>query len=259
MLSHVEFLPGFFQIADEEENCASLLVGKERALLFDTLLGNTNIAEYVSGLTDKPVIVVNSHAHLDHVGGNTQFSQVYMSQVEIELSHKLLQLVEASPEERKKKLAPAMESLRCLPEMAIPLFIGDRFAIGGITLVVVDLRGHTPGSVGLLWEEEKILFSGDALMPNATLFFPESLSLREYEETLLRAEALDFTYFVTGHKQKMYPKSLLDKLKECVNLPERKKGVRFNYSIVPEYVGVAYVLEFNNPDAEGTISISLKE
>ena len=46
-----------------------LLIGKERALLFDTAYGVGNLREFVEGITDKPVTVVNSHGHFDHTGG----------------------------------------------------------------------------------------------------------------------------------------------------------------------------------------------
>jgi len=50
-------------------NCF-LVQGTERALLFDTGTGLAPVSEVVRHLTDLPLLVVVSHDHLDHRGGN---------------------------------------------------------------------------------------------------------------------------------------------------------------------------------------------
>ena len=50
-----------------------LLEGKEKALLLDTGYGAGNLRAFVEKLTDKPVIVANSHYHPDHAAGNGEF------------------------------------------------------------------------------------------------------------------------------------------------------------------------------------------
>ena len=45
---------------------------------------------------------------------------------------------------------------------------GDVVTVGGLTLDVVELRGHTPGSVALAYREPAVrvhLFTGDSLFP----------------------------------------------------------------------------------------------
>lgn len=53
-----------------------LIVGTQTALLFDTGNGIDNINDVVSQLTDKPLQVLNSHSHFDHIGGNYQFKEI---------------------------------------------------------------------------------------------------------------------------------------------------------------------------------------
>lgn len=56
-----------------------LLEGSEKALLIDTGYGAGNLRAFVEKLTDKPIIVVNTHYHPDHAAGNGEFEEVYMS------------------------------------------------------------------------------------------------------------------------------------------------------------------------------------
>ena len=47
----------------------ALIVGTERAMLIDTGLGNVDMTEQVRRVTDKPIMLVLSHAHSAHMGG----------------------------------------------------------------------------------------------------------------------------------------------------------------------------------------------
>src|SRR5271165_1537197 len=60
-----------------EEVISYLILGKDKALLFDTGMGISDIHRVVTELTKLPVIVLNSHTHNDHVGGNWQFDTIY--------------------------------------------------------------------------------------------------------------------------------------------------------------------------------------
>src|SRR5205807_9970929 len=72
--------PGVFAIYEPhqaEETIGYLIVGEQRALLFDTGMGISDVKKVVEELTKLPVIVLNSHTHDDHVGGNWEFDRVY--------------------------------------------------------------------------------------------------------------------------------------------------------------------------------------
>src|ERR1700740_3565657 len=72
--------PGIFAIYEPhqlEEVISYLILGNDKAVLFDTGMGISNIQAVVAGLTKLPVSVVNSHTHNDHVGNNWRFTDVY--------------------------------------------------------------------------------------------------------------------------------------------------------------------------------------
>ena len=67
---------GVWLIAEPGHVNSWLVEGRERAVLIDTGLGIAAIRPVVEGLTRRPVSVVNTHAHFDHVGGNNEFADV---------------------------------------------------------------------------------------------------------------------------------------------------------------------------------------
>jgi glyoxylase-like metal-dependent hydrolase (beta-lactamase superfamily II) len=93
--------------------------------------------------------------------------------------------------------------------------IGQVFDLGGRKLEVIDLKGHTPGSVGLLDREDRILYSGDGLNTHLWMQLDHSLPLRELESTILRLKAdfgCAFDHILTGHAKDLRSAELVDQL-----------------------------------------------
>ena len=61
-----------------------LVEGAERALLIDTGFGVGDLKALCERLTDKPLLVVDTHSHGDHVLGNPQFDRVYIHALDLE-------------------------------------------------------------------------------------------------------------------------------------------------------------------------------
>lgn len=261
MYNSVRFAENLYQIEDSYNNCASLIVGKRRAVLFDTLLGEGGLKEYVEEITDLPLTVINSHCHLDHIGGDCEFDRIYMNRREWDLAENIENQITLNPDSTVSSMPYCLKSLSLLRDKKILADIddGEELDLGGTTLLVVDLRGHTPGSIGLLMKEQRILLAGDAFSHQACLFFPESLPVEEYRETLKKAKALPFDRYILSHFKKAYPKKLLDRLIDCCDLPGKAKGYPYTYSIIPSYSGKMYFLEYNNPDADDIVCIIVKD
>src|SRR5215472_7928636 len=68
---------GLWIISDHGSDNIYLVVGNEKALLIDTGLGLARLSAFVRTLTTKPLIVVNTHGHPDHAGGDFEFKSVY--------------------------------------------------------------------------------------------------------------------------------------------------------------------------------------
>lgn len=267
LFTTTQLSPGILQLTGPLGFCASLILGSRRALLFDTMSGIGDLKGFVSGLTSLPLTVVNSHGHFDHAGGNYQFDEVWLSPAEYANTLVL------RDSDRRRQLIQEVEysqNLHLPEELRAPLVSGtfDRylflsdgqiFDLGGRTAQVVPLPGHTPGSVGLLLPEDGILLSGDAMTPVMCLFFPESLPLSAYKETLLKAQKLPWSHFVTGHMTRLLPKSLLNDFLASVDAVSSLKGMRYQFNLLPKYGGWLYLYKTDGPREEETLGVILRE
>ena len=80
-----EIRPGLLHIGEASGVHCTLVLGRSKALLFDTGYGICDICQYVRALTSLPLTVVNSHCHLDHSGGNHFFPEVLANPSEQEI------------------------------------------------------------------------------------------------------------------------------------------------------------------------------
>lgn len=247
-----------FQLQNTVGNCASLVVGRERALLFDTMSGLGDLRSQVEQITSLPLTVVNSHGHFDHVGGNVQFDQVYLSRVDwplMELNDYYLSEVQRN---MGRDLSTARSSFRRKDNLT-DLTEGMVFDLGGVTLEAVSLPGHTAGSMGLLLREDRILLVGDAISPEMCLFFPESLEPEDLIATIEKVMSMDIVGFVQGHFTRLFPAKVLPKLLECAKLPQSGKGMAYVNSLVRVGKGRVHILSIRDEDVGGIICIITKE
>lgn len=175
-----EICPGVRHFEEDYRVYCTLLQGRDLAILWDTGQGKLDLARYVSRQTAVPCLVMNSHGHSDHCGGNFRFPAVY-----------------AHPADWP--MIQAQAQMTGHPCQLKPLQAGMVFDLGGLTAKVVSLAGHTQGSVGLLLEREELLLAGDALNPTLLLLGREAASLEQLRRTLETAETLPFTHFLSSH------------------------------------------------------------
>ncbi len=205
-----------------QEVISYLIVGTEAAVLFDTGNGIGNIKAVVDQLTNKPVRVINSHSHFDHIGGNHQFDEILSVSTPFTLartggmqSDELS--LEVSAEARCRDLpAGASEDDHRIQPFVISRKIsdGDVIDIGGRQLEILQVPGHTDDSIALLERNAGFLWTGDSFYEGGRvwLFFPET-DLVAYRDSVARFAGLapDLKAIFPAHNTpKADPALLLD-------------------------------------------------
>lgn len=212
---------GVYRLVSAEAVFCELIVGEEKALLLDTGWGLGPLADTVREITDKSLIVVNSHGHVDHVCGNNQF------QGNIYIHPRDMELVKAHGSRMMKEFILAQsggDDSQLLPEgfdkeaylsdgniTYVPVEENHVLDLGGTTLKVLELPGHTAGSIGLWCEEKQILFVGDAINGCLLLSGQESASMDAYISSLKKAKDTGFEKMYGGHAVNAFTQKDLDR------------------------------------------------
>lgn len=176
-----------WQIAEDNGVYCTLVKGSKMAVLIDTGYGVRNLRAFIEENVTTPYIVINSHGHPDHIGGNHWFDTVYSLRNEWDVITYF--------EGNKPKGYTLKE-----------IHIGQHISLGNLNIVVVSLSGHTKGSVGFIVQEEGILIAGDALNEGLWLFNYGSLSMIDLYETIKITMELEFSTYLCGHSTKEYNK-----------------------------------------------------
>ena len=192
--------PGVFAIYEPhqwEETIGYLIVGGKRALLFDTGMGISDIEKVITQLTSLPLIVLNSHTHQDHVGGNWEFDTIYGMDTEFTRRN-----AKGSREASQAEIAPG-HVCGALPEGFDPKTYavrpwkisaytpdGERFDLGGRTIEVIATPGHTPDAISLMDRANGLLFTGDTYYAGTIYLFAPETDLDMYSVSLHHLAAL---------------------------------------------------------------------
>lgn len=194
-------------IDDHGGDVIYLVAGDERALLVDTGWGVGDLPALVASLTSLPLIVVNTHGHPDHALGNGQFERVH-----IHAADEPSVRTPPSGERRRRTmdhlprpLPPGFDPdtwARSVPEALVPVQDGHAFDLGGRTLEVIALPGHSPGSICLLDRQAGLLLTGDSIHSGTIwLHLQNSLPLSQFFDHLRRVQGLAgaFDHILPAH------------------------------------------------------------
>ena len=199
------------------------LLEGDRLALIDTGVADTPAA-YVEpalnaigrGLADVEV-VINTHGHHDHAGGNRQLHdasgcQIWIHAADVAITQDADQQFElffARNERllgREERLPAARQAIAASAGQPAPIARtfadGDRLDLGrGLELQVVHTPGHTLGCCTFLWESEGIAISGDSVLGRGSrvggmplIFYPE-----QYRRAIERVRALRPRALCLGH------------------------------------------------------------
>ena len=239
-----------YQLKDKLGVLVTLVIGNEKALLFDTAYGIGDLKKEVEQITKLPLVVVNSHGHMDHSCGNYLFDSVYIHNLDVDLcklhnsidwrvrnlhTAKNMNLINDSYNQ-EKYINAGFSSLK-------PLNYHDKFDLGDISIEVVNMEGHTKGSVGFLIKEDKLLVTSDAACPFVWLFLEESTTVKTYVEMLTNVLKLDFDGFLVGHGVgKILPRTKIEDFLDCAKNIDLEKSVKVSFNNFDHLNSYCYTL-----------------
>lgn len=227
------------QITDPTGVYLFLVEGDKEAVLIDTGVGFAGLKETVEGLTDKPLSVILTHMHPDHAGGAAAFEKVNLHPADLHLTGEM---------QVEGRMGYSMGSLRGAPvtpadfipapgtdKTFLPLSDGQLFDLGGITLEIIHVPGHTPGSCCVLFREERSVLFGDACNANTLLMWGTTIS--QYKKSLQYLQTFrdrfDTVYYSHGPRPEGPGCSLEDNLELCDRILSRTDD-----AIPTEFIGM---------------------
>lgn len=126
--------------------------------------GCSNVSEenelfrFIDGHGLKPLMIVNTHGHIDHIMGNAALKRRYGISV---AAHP-----DVKSDFTRSQQQAMMFGLPIVAQCDLPdqdLKDGEVIKVGGGTLEVISTPGHACGSISLYAEVEGWVFTGDAL------------------------------------------------------------------------------------------------
>lgn len=237
---HVEDLGDGVTLIAEPGHVNSFLVqGADRALLFDSGLGIAPISEVVRSLTDTPLLVVSSHDHVDHRGGNADLMAHADALQLVAIAAHPGAVDPASATHRAadpaflRDYAAAMTAvydeylrfealdaqdffvlggiarMRPMPDTStwhvpavrptLALHDGERIDLGGRSLLVRHTPGHSPDSLVLIDERSGALLAGDTVIAAAFWLHNDGADLPAFAASTAFLAGLPITRVLTAH------------------------------------------------------------
>ncbi len=192
-----------------EEVISFLVLGEEKALLFDTGLGIAPIRPVVERLTGLPVTVLNSHSHYDHVGGNHEFDEIASlglpytgSRAQGLANADVGEFVQGDWLWKKTPEEFDRDTYEISPWTSTQMVSdGDVIDLGGRQLEIIWTPGHAPDAVCLLDRENRLLFTGDTFYLAPLYLHLEGSDVAAYKTSVDRLALLrpELDFLITAH------------------------------------------------------------
>lgn len=146
---------------------AGAVVGPSWAVVIDTLAlpeETLEIRRFIEQELQIPIrYVINTHFHADHTWGNYLFPNATI--LASTMCRELLDTRGRASLEKARKQGTTFRQCRIIlphitfAEGSLSLRVGKK------TLRMIFLPGHSPDNLGVIVEEDRVLFAGDVLMP----------------------------------------------------------------------------------------------
>lgn len=172
-----------------------LIAGQKYNYLIDTGLGSESVEPVMEYLKSNgnPIIVINTHHDWDHIWGNCAFRDHTI------IAH--WRCREMILEEWEEMLIGNRQYVRGEASMYLPnLVFSDTLYFPDDKIRLFHTPGHTPDSISILDEVERVINVGDNIGDTVDEILPSIETTKEvYLNTLSRYMALDIQACVSGH------------------------------------------------------------
>jgi len=184
-----------------------LLLGEEKALLIDTAYGRGEFPNLVDAcIGGRELIVVNTHGHYDHTGGNPFYPRVYMHEN-----------AKAYADRAFSPLDPAWVANMPYPNYEkIAVEDGHVFDLGGRKVEVLYTPAHCDSSLSFIDHGRRLLFSGDEFdASQANLNHLGSVRAFLANCKRLKEREADFDFIMPNHNGSPVEKGYLEDFITC--------------------------------------------
>ncbi|WP_459129277.1 MBL fold metallo-hydrolase [Guggenheimella bovis] len=207
-----------------------LIQSEGETLMVDTAFNTPETIARMEGILEEKGIdpskmkLFLTHLHSDHTGLASWFesigTEIYMGSVDSHYVNTMTQ--EDSPHWKDIEHFAKIQGLeedqldisdhpgfRYRPRKPIQVTVkdpGSTVKVGSYTFEVIDIKGHTPGIVGLYEKEHKLFFCGDHILgkitPNITFWgFEYEDILGTYFENLKKVYDMDINHLFSSHRE----------------------------------------------------------
>lgn len=154
-----------FEVNMIQENCYIIHDESNEAVIIDDGAHYKEeqdaIENYIKNNHLKPVLLLNTHTHFDHIMGNKALYDTFGLKARFSSADSYL--YDSISEQMKEIMGCSLHNVSDAPAGDF-IKEGDELVFGNnIKIVVISTPGHTPGGLCFYLPEEKVLFSGDSL------------------------------------------------------------------------------------------------
>jgi len=217
-------------------------------------MGIGDVRKITAQLTKLPIVVMNSHTHQDHVGGNWQFATVFGMDTDFTRTN-----ARGSRDAAQSEIA-AGEICGDLPggfdraayatkpwNIAAYKHDGDRIDLGGRVLEIIATPGHTPDAICLFDRAHGLLFTGDTYYPAPIWLFAPGTDLDVYAASIRKLAALSpqVKMVLGAHNVPFAPPSILAKLVtafDAVRAGQANRSAESNGKVTYTIGGFTFVM-----------------
>lgn len=180
-----------------------LIAGETRAVLLDSGFGGApGLREQAEALCGRSVDLFHTHAHGDHTGGDRAWTETWL---------------------HPGDWARYRQDHGDWGLTVHPLENGMVLDLGGRSLEVLHIPGHSPGSVALLDRQNRLLFPGDTVMTQPVFLHLPDSSVSDYRSSLARLSGLRdaFDRIYPSHRSFPLKADAIDALADCARQAEQ--------------------------------------